>query len=70
MIGDMFYVNPENSLKFGDRWGELSVLKSDSLLPYGLRFEGDSIPYYFSRDEILSEDEFEAVYEVVACPFK
>lgn len=63
---EYYFVNPESSIKFGGRWGKLSV-KKDNLLPYGLLFEGDVIPYYFSRDELMNQDEFTSVYGYESC---
>jgi hypothetical protein len=61
-LGERLFVNPNCSLKFGGRWGQLVLIESDTLLPYKLLFEGDTIPYGFSREELLTEKEYKEAY--------
>lgn len=61
-IGQYYYVHPEYSLKFSGRKGQIVVIDKGEEMPYGLVFEGDSIPYFFAREELLSEKEFYSIF--------
>lgn len=51
------FVLPASSLKFGGRWGKIIEVNKFQGLPFKIVFN-DGFGYWFSRDELLSEDDY------------
>lgn len=62
-VGDPLFILPAHSLRFRGRWGEVMEIDNDPM-PLKLRFKGSDILYRFSRNDVLTTDEYYSWFNI------
>jgi hypothetical protein len=62
-IDEQVFVRPQYSYAFGGQWGIIVSIDPSNLLPYQVKFEDAAVPYGFSRDELLSVQQYQEIGE-------
>ena len=62
-VGDLVFVRPSCSLKFGGRWGKVVSINSKDSMPIHISFNG-SISFRFSPSELLPSVEYQKYKDI------
>lgn len=63
--GDLLFVLPKSSIRFGGRWGTVVEVNDQNLLPITIKFAGEQVPYMFGPDEVITQQDYFSILSIV-----